>query len=241
MCFSWEAFSMPMQILVFVFAIDNKPDFTLFYTETLVDFYSNRKESTILHVWDKLELSRSQWNSKILPDKPNSHPRITNFQKYRVTAKITHFILTNTWFHRIISNFNNIFDSWQKQFWKWTPNFNMKKIYANKEEKNGLWEAFSIPKKFLVLVFADDNTQEFYLLYMQTTVEFINSPERKHNFSSLRQHGTKQISPCSICVQLLIISLESTLILQKHSLICFGRGRKQPETESRTRLWPVSN
>ena len=61
-CFGWVAeppFSIPRQLLVFIFAIENLPEVSVPYKQTTVDFYENHIENKTLQVSDNMELSRS--------------------------------------------------------------------------------------------------------------------------------------------------------------------------------------
>ena len=61
-CFGWVAeppFSIPRQLLVFIIAIENLPEVSVPYKQTIVDFYENHIENQTLQVSDNMELSRS--------------------------------------------------------------------------------------------------------------------------------------------------------------------------------------
>ena len=61
-CFGWVAeppFSIPRQLLVFIIAIENLPEVSVPYKQTIVDFYENHIENKTLQVSDNMELSRS--------------------------------------------------------------------------------------------------------------------------------------------------------------------------------------
>ena len=61
-CFGWVVeppFSIPRQLLVFIIAIENLPEVSVPYKQTIVDFYENHIENKTLQVSDNMKLSRS--------------------------------------------------------------------------------------------------------------------------------------------------------------------------------------